>query len=204
MSNANPPPVSSVAQRSWLRIVRRKLRHILPDSAQIRSYKILHLFGERLFHPALWGINRHTVAKGVAIGLFCGLIPGPLQVLGSAIACLYLRGNLPLAILSTFYTNPFTILPLYYVAYHYGALVMGDQQHQAHSLSIPNWNWQAIGESTEQMMQWASGLGAPLAVGILLLASTLALSSYLTITLVWNWRLRRIWWRRLAQHQQLK
>lgn len=182
----------------WQRKLLRTLRHILPDVAQIRSYKILHLFGERLFHPALWGINRHTVAKGVAIGLFCGLIPGPLQVLGSAIACLYMRGNLPLAILATFYTNPLTILPLYFVAYHYGAWVLGDSSHTQHSFSLPEWQWTQLAQSLQTYWDWGMGLGAPLALGIFLLGSTLALTSYGVITLIWNWRLRQIWHRRVA------
>jgi uncharacterized protein (DUF2062 family) len=49
--------------------------------------------------------------------MFCGLIPGPLQMLGAAICAVVFRVNLPLAMLTTVYTNPFTIVPLYVVAY---------------------------------------------------------------------------------------
>ena len=179
--------------------VRRKLRHILPDVTHVRSYKILHIFGERLFHPALWGINRHTVAKGVAIGLFCGLIPGPFQVLGSALACLFLRGNLPLAMLATFYTNPLTILPLYFVAYHYGAWVLGDSTHSQHTFSLPEWQWTQLTQSFQSYWDWALGLGAPLALGLFLLGITLSVLSYVGITFIWNWHLRQVWHRRKLQ-----
>ena len=67
-------------------------------------------------------MNRRSAARAVAIGLFCGLIPGPLQALAAVVACLVIRANFPIAVVTTFYTNPFTIVPLYVIAYEYGRL----------------------------------------------------------------------------------
>jgi uncharacterized protein (DUF2062 family) len=174
----------------------------LPDIEHIRRYKILAIFGERLFHPALWGINRHTVAKGVAIGLFCGLIPGPFQMLFAALVCLFLRGNLPLAALLTLYTNPFTILPLYFLAYHYGAWALGNDADQAADWVLPEWVWSELGASLSRYADWLSHLGAPLGLGLVMLASTLGFTSYVGVTCLWNWRLHQIWQRRQRQHTQ--
>jgi hypothetical protein len=73
----------------------------------------------------LWHLNRRSAAGGVAVGMFCGLIPGPLQMLGAGIAAVLFRVNLPTALLTTLYTNPLTIVPLYLVAYKIGSLALG-------------------------------------------------------------------------------
>jgi uncharacterized protein len=102
---------------------RKFLRRYMPSADKVREIKAFGVFGDSLFHPALWHLNRHSAAGGVATGLFCGLIPGPLQALCGLVACLWIRSNLPLTIITTFYTNPLTIAPLYLVAYEYGRLL---------------------------------------------------------------------------------
>ena len=92
---------------------RKFFRKVMPNVDKVREMKALSMFGDTLFHPALWHLNRRSAAGGVAVGLFCGLIPGPLQMLGAAIVCVFLRVNLPLALVTTLYTNPLTIVPLY-------------------------------------------------------------------------------------------
>src|SRR6478672_3153171 len=50
------------------------------------------------------------VPRGVAMGLCVGvffLIPG-IQIIGAALFCLPVRGNIPIAAGMTFLTNPFT------------------------------------------------------------------------------------------------
>ena len=65
--------------------MRRQIRNLLPDHESIRSNRWLAPFENTLLHPRLWHLNRHSAAGAVAAGLFCGLIPGPLQMLGAAI-----------------------------------------------------------------------------------------------------------------------
>lgn len=85
--------------------MRRQLRKFLPDQATIRANRWLAPFQNTLLHPRLWDLNRHSAAGGVAAGMFCGLIPGPLQMLGAAICAVIFRVNLPLALLTTLYTD---------------------------------------------------------------------------------------------------
>ena len=94
--------------------MRKHLRKFLPDHEAIRANRWLAPFENTLLHPRLWHLNRHSAAGGVAVGLFCGLIPGPFQMLGAAIGAVAFRVNLPLALLTTLYTNPLTIVPLYF------------------------------------------------------------------------------------------
>ncbi|MEO0062069.1 MAG: hypothetical protein RLZZ08_629 [Pseudomonadota bacterium] len=58
----------------------------------------------------LWRFTRRSVPRGVAVGLLVGifaLIPG-IQIVGAALMCLPVRGNIPLAALMTFLSNPAT------------------------------------------------------------------------------------------------
>ncbi len=149
-----------------------------------------------LRHPNLWHLNRHSVAGGVALGLFCGLIPGPLQMLGTALLALWLRVNLPVALFTTLYTNPFTIVPLYLFAYEIGVWVGGSSNAAVNALPIfPEMHWH---DGFGQLWGWLMALGKPLLIGLPLLALGLALIGYIAVRLfwrvsvVWRWRRRHI------------
>ncbi|MGH6624551.1 MAG: DUF2062 domain-containing protein [Burkholderiaceae bacterium] len=171
---------------------RKFLRRWMPSADKVRSVRGLSMFGERVFHPALWHLSRRSAAGGVAIGLFCGLIPGPLQMLGAGLACLVFRVNLPIALVTTIYTNPLTIVPLYLIAYQMGAFVMGSSGH-GKVAAPPEWNWSEMVASAEAVSHWMIGLGPALALGIFLLASLLALLGYLLVRGGWSIYLRRTW-----------
>ena len=96
---------------------RKLFRKYLPSAESVRGNRWVAMFGTLLHHPNLWHLNRDSVAGAVAIGLFSGLVPGPLQMLTALILAIPLRRNLPVALLMTLYTNPFTIVPLYLLAY---------------------------------------------------------------------------------------
>ena len=64
-------------------------------------------------------------ARAVAIGLFCGLIPGSAAGAGARRGCLVrCAPTCRSPSITTFYTNPLTIVPLYVVAYEYGRAVL--------------------------------------------------------------------------------
>ena len=174
---------------------RKLFRKYLPDTDTVRSSRLVAFFGGWLHHPNLWCLNRRSVPGAVAIGLFCGLIPGPLQMLGALLLAVPLRKNIPVALLATFYTNPFTIVPLYMLAYGYGQLLLG-ATHGAIPLEPFTWNWSDIGASLRGLWVWTVSLGKPLAIGLAALAATLAALGYVVTELGWRayvvlaWRAR--------------
>lgn len=171
---------------------RKFLKRYMPTVDKVREVRALHIFGNALFHPALWHLNRRSAAGGVAVGLFCGLIPGPLQMLGAGIAAVLFRVNLPAALLTTLYTNPITIVPLYLLAYQIGNFVLGASGAPPHT-PPPEWRWSAVLESVHALGDWALGLGAPLALGVFLLACLLAVVGYVAVRVLWSIHLRRAW-----------
>lgn len=173
-------------------MLRKFLKRYMPSVERVREIKVLHLFGERLFHPALWDLNRRSAAGGFAAGMFCGLIPGPLQMLGAGIVALFLRVNLPVALLSTLYTNPVTIVPLYLVAYQIGSFVLGAAGGRE-PVPPPDWVFTQPVASLEAYGHWMLSLGAPLVLGVFLLACLLAGSGYVIVRVGWSIYLRRAW-----------
>lgn len=175
--------------------MRKILRKYLPDHASILRYRWLKPFGHRLHHHNLWHLHRRSVAGGVAVGLFCGLIPGPLQMLGAVLCAVIFRVNLPVAALTTLYTNPLTIVPLYVMAYGLGAWVSGAHDGIAMAaLSLPEMSWS---NWFEVLSNWFAILGKPFLIGLPLLAVLLAVAGYFTVRVVWyivivlKWRARK-------------
>ena len=137
---------------------RKFFRKYLPDSDQVRANRHLAWLGAWLHHPNLWHLNRGSVAGAVAIGLFAGLVPGPLQMLTAALLAIPLRKNLPVALLTTLYTNPFTIVPLYLLAFGYGRLLLGTSQ-QAFEIRPYEWDWAHWLDSLRALLDWTLEIG---------------------------------------------
>ena len=180
---------------------RKYFKRFLPDHETIRQSRWIRPFGGWLQHPNLWHLHRHSVAGGVGIGLFAGLIPGPFQMIGAAILAVLFRANLPVAMVATLYTNPFTIAPLYFVAYKIGAFVTG-QQAGANSvqLALPNMSWD---NWFGVLLDWFISLGKPFAVGLPLLALTLGIVGYFAVRVFW-YVMVALAWRRRAAHRAAK
>jgi uncharacterized protein (DUF2062 family) len=174
--------------------MREFFRKFLPHHETVKNSRWLKPFGSRLQHPNLWHLHRRSVAGGVAIGLFCGLIPGPLQMISAALLAVLLRVNLPVAAFTTLYTNPFTIVPLYLVAYQIGAWVSGAQSGAAAQPSFPELHWQSM---MRELWDWMVMLGEPLLIGLPLFALSLAIIGYFAVrvawrvAVMWKWRARQ-------------
>ena len=181
---------------------RKLFRKYLPDGDLVRNHPHLARFRRWLEHPNLWALNRDSVAGGVAIGLFSGLVPGPLQMLTALLLAVPLKKNLPVALVVTFYTNPFTIGPLYLLAYGYGRLLLG-VRHNAVHVAPYQWDWSDLTASLGGLLHWTLSLGKPLALGLPALALTLAAAGYVAVQIGW-----RVWvvltWRARARRRRAK
>lgn len=172
--------------------MRKRIKKWMPDAETIKNYRWLQPFAHLLQHHNLWHLHRRSVAGGVAVGMFCGLIPGPLQMIAAALMSVLLRVNLPVAMFTTLYTNPFTIPPLYVLAYGLGSWVSG--VHPTAVLTLPELHWDGwLGE----LWHWLGALGKPIIIGLPLLAVIFALVGYVVVRVLWRvavilrWRARK-------------
>lgn len=180
--------------------MRKFLRRYLPSHESIQRNRWMNYFGAYLTHHNLWHLNRHSVAGGVAVGLFAGLVPGPVQIFGSVLLSILFRVNLPVAAFTTLYTNPFTIVPLYALAYKLGALVTGLQNGSTpDDLVILDMTWE---NWHVELFAWMISLGKPLAVGLPLLAISLSIVGYLVVRIVWRVLVILAWRKRVGRHKK--
>jgi hypothetical protein len=168
------------------------IRRHLPDREAVRTSKYLAWCGDWLNHPNLWALNRDSVSGGFAIGLAAGLVPGPLQMLTAALFAIPLKRNLPVALVTTLYTNPLTIGPLYVLAYGYGRLLLG-ASGKAADIEPFVWVWSDWIGSAEALAHWTFALGKPLGVGLVALALTLAALGYVAVQVGWRVYVRLAW-----------
>ena len=166
-------------------MIRRWIRQHLPTPEHFERLPVIHRFRHHLSQPNLWALNRRSVAGGVALGLFCGLIPGPFQVLGALAWCLIGKVNLPVAMVVTFYTNPLTIVPLYVFAVAYGQLLLGEVGQAAPVAHAPEFTWVNLPNYLHALVAWMWSLGPSLAVGLPATMLTFALAGYVSVRLLW-------------------
>lgn len=168
--------------------MRKYFKRVTPNRETINGMigdgHLQRRFSSTLLHPKLWHLTRQTAAGGVAVGLFAGLIPGPLQLITAVLLAILFRVNLPLSMVLTLYTNPLTIVPLYLAAYSLGSMVTGHDKSAF--ISPPDFNWSAPGASMQQLGEWVIGLGPPLAVGLPLLALLLAAIGFVLVWSAWT------------------
>lgn len=185
--------------------MRKYFKRVTPGRERINGMlgdgPLQRRFSSTLLHPKLWHLTRHTAAGGVAVGLFCGLIPGPLQMLFAVLLSILLRVNLPLAAILTLYTNPLTIVPLYIMGYSLGQWAMGNGK--AGFISPPEYDWSAPFASMQALGNWVLALGAPLGVGLILMATVFALVGYALVWSAWSIHIARYRARR-RQRQDAK
>jgi len=168
-------------------VPRKYFRKYLPDPDVVLAKRWAAPFRPWLGHPNLWHLNRRSVPGAVAIGLFAGLVPGPIQMLAALLIAIPCRKNIPVALIVTIYTNPFTIVPLYILAYEYGKFLLPGE-HAPFNASL-DMGW---GHFIEALL----ALGKPLGVGLLALACTLAALGYVASSCAWRawavaaWRAR--------------
>src|SRR5258707_12296621 len=153
---------------------RNFFRKYLPSRESVRQNRFVARFGSLLRHPNLWHLNRRSVSGGVAAGMFAGLVPGsnPVQFAAAALLAVAFRVNLPVAVVVTLFTNPFTIVPLYLIAYEIGALIFAsDGAALSHA---PEIDWSHLGASMQANFDWLLSLAKPRAVGMPVLEGGLA------------------------------
>jgi uncharacterized protein (DUF2062 family) len=183
-------------------MLRKYLRRVLPSHQSILDNRYIARFGHRLQHHNLWHLHRRAVAGGVAAGMFAGMIPGsnPVQFTVGALLAVTFKVNLPLSILVTLYSNPFTIVPLYWLAFKLGQLALLQSGGDPPAFAV-DFESKGFTEWLPVALHWLTSVGKPLLVGLPLLAIVLALIGYFVTD--WAWRFGVMWrWRQRNQQRK--
>src|SRR5437764_13026419 len=91
----------------------RWLKGHIPTRDTVHQYRLLRPFASHLRQPSLWRLNRRSVPRGVALGLFVAVMIPFMHTVVAAILAVPARANIAVAALLTFLVNPFTISAMY-------------------------------------------------------------------------------------------
>ena len=176
---------------------RKFFRKYLPSHAAISANRYVARFGSRLRHHNLWHLHRRSVAGGLAVGMFAGLIPGsnPVQFSAAALLAIGFRVNLPIAVIVTLYSNPFTVVPLYYLAFKLGQLALFDHGTTMPALAF-DLESRGFRDWLPAALEWLGSIGKPLLVGLPLLALLLSALGYVLVRVTWRCYVVHAWRRR--------
>jgi len=172
---------------------REFLKRYSPSPKTIRENKALSYLGEDIHRPNLWHMNRNSVSKAFAIGLFCTWLPLPMQTILAALLAIYYRAHLPLSVVLVFVTNPITIPPMFYFAYKVGSVMLGTELE-----TVPmdlGWTW--LTTTLGQIWQ-------PLLLGCLVLGVFSSAIGYFTINTLWRKSIRARWKNRKERREARK
>jgi uncharacterized protein (DUF2062 family) len=155
----------------------RWFKKYLPDYKSIQHSSQLRWLTKYIHHSYLWHLSCESVARGVAVGLFTGIIPllsfQTFMAIGVAIL---IRANLPIALLVSWISNPFTILPIAYFTYYVGHWILGGNPNTTLHFS---WQMNHLKEAWSQF-------GIPFFVGLPIVAIGTALVGYFCVKLIWH------------------
>ena len=126
-------------------------------------------------------MNRRSVPRGVALGLFVAVIIPFMHTVIAAILAIPLRANVAVAALFTLVVNPLTIPPLYYAAYRIGSWEL----HHDSTLVNPA-AAERFSSELSRMLFWIHQASGSIAVGVLTIAVAAAVIGYFVSVFVWR------------------
>src|SRR6185437_8113426 len=168
-------------------------RHV-PTRETIDHYRLLRPFAPHLRHPSLWRMNRRSVPRGVAVGLFVAIIIPFMHTFIAALLAIPTRANVAVAAIFTLAVNPITIPPMYYAAYRIGSWEL---HHDATLLNPAA--AERFSSELSRLLFWVHHASGPIALGILTIAAILAATGYFAAALGWRFWSRSRWNRRRAR-----
>ena len=168
--------------------LKRWLKRNAPTHDRLAGVPLLRPIRRYLGDPNVWHFNRHSVARGVALGLFLGFaIPMGFQVVLAALIAVSTRANIAVAALFTSVSNPFTVIPIYFAALKIGDWLLGYDTniHPGHDAVV-----EIIREAP-----------VPMVVGTIFFATISAAIGFLTIHFLWRYWVAKRWRARLARRR---
>lgn len=191
-----------------------QLKRWLPHPDTIRKARWVRWFGPMLHHPRLWHLSRRGIALGFALGIFFGLLIPVGQIPLAGGAAVLLRANVPIAMASTFVSNPVTFGPLYYLAYKLGVLLVGSDDSALPPGFDEHGAWpdptlvvasvDSAGHLGFFAASWAriESMGKPLLVGLSVIAVSGGLLAHMLVNLAWRLNARMAWRRRVRERRK--
>jgi uncharacterized protein (DUF2062 family) len=164
------------------------VRHHIPTQERIEANRYLRPVAHRILAPSLWRFTRRSVPRGVALGLFTGILFPFAHMPLAAVTALPFRANVPVAVGTTLLHNPITTVPLFWSAYELGHWVLRLDR------DVPGAPIASNLQANAGWLHWLVSHGGPATiVGLVIIAIALSVAGYFVTSLVWRLRMARKW-----------
>ncbi|MDE2596831.1 MAG: DUF2062 domain-containing protein [Sphingomonadales bacterium] len=155
----------------------------MPTRESLEENRFLRPFAHRVLRSDLWRFNRRSVPRGVALGLFVGILIPFAHSFVAALSAVFVRANVPMAIAATWTSNPATWVIIFPLAYKIGKLILHlDAMTGIQPISETMQTTQA-----DHLLQRITGAGLETAFGLFVEATLLASIGYLISSFGWRW-----------------
>jgi len=154
---------------------RQLLKRIAPHPHWLRSRWYIKVFGSHLTDPHLWSLQRRSVTAAFGAGLSICFLPLPVHTLLAVLVAIVWRLNVPCVVATTWIVNPFTMVPIYYVAYRVGAAITRDTP-RAFGFRL-SWDW---------LQHGLGPMWKPFLVGCLVCSIVCGIGGWLVLELIWR------------------
>ncbi|RYY25112.1 MAG: DUF2062 domain-containing protein [Sphingomonadales bacterium] len=189
--SAKPGPKPSLGARfhAWA-------KRNLPTRESFEDNRWLRPIAHRILHSSLWTMTRRSIPRGVALGMFTGILIPMGQIPASAILALPLRANVPAAALTTFFTNPFTTPFLFILYYKVGGWTLnlfGASAAAAAKTAVVDTGW----------LHWlVNDIGLPTALGMFICSVLGGVLGYIIAAVGWRLWIAGKWRRRIRERAE--
>jgi uncharacterized protein (DUF2062 family) len=169
-------------------------RHI-PTREQLEHNRFVRPFAHRVLHSELWRFTRRSVPRGVALGLFVGVMIPLAHFVVATFLAVFVRANIPAALAATFIGFPVVYVFIVALAYKVGNWLL----HLDASTAIQPISETMQATNTGTFLERLTGAGTETALGLFVIATILASVGYLATSLGWRWWVGRKRRRRLSE-----
>lgn len=170
------------------------IRGHVPTREALERNRFVSPFAHLILRSELWRMTRRSVPRGVALGLFVGVMIPLAHFVVAAFLAVFVRANIPAAMLATFIGFPVIYVALVAIAYRMGEWLL----HLDAMTGI-----QPLGETmqttqTDHLLQRITGAGLETALGLFVLACLFSAVGYGLTVVFWRWWVARKRRNRLA------
>ena len=173
----------------------RFARKHFPTREKLATNRYIRPFAHRVLRSDLWRFNRRSVPRGIALGFFLGILVPFAHSFIAALSAVFVRANVPLAIASTWISNPFTWVLMWPAAYKIGKFLLNIDAMTHVAPITTTMTSTGYGEFLTRL----TGAGLATAFGLLVEATVLAALGYLVTSFGW-----RLWISRKRKGRTLR
>jgi len=153
----------------------------------LEQNRFLKPFAHRILRSDLWRFNRRSVPRGVALGLFVGIMIPLAHFIVAAFLAVFVRANIPSALLATFIGFPAIYVFIAAAAYKIGPWLL----HIDQMTGVAPITQTMQTTELDHLLSMVTSKGLPTAFGLFVIATATASVGYVATVIFWRWWIGR-------------